>query len=250
MITVRRVLCPVDFLEYSKRALSHASAIAERNRAGLTVLHVEDVLLAAARAKVDRYSNGFLAAEDELRAFVGSVVPRRSNVRTIVTSGNPVTNIVEHATRHSDLIVMGTGGRAGVSRLVLGSVTEGVVARATCPVLTIPPGAHPPDTRLESHERILCASDFSPSCRLALDVAMSLADRDARLIFMSSRYQLQRRGCGPARLTGMSSTLARWAGSSAAFLPARCSGVIPKWSWPMETLPRPSCRSPRARTSI
>ena len=54
MIELRRLLCPVDFSEHSQRALRHALTIARRHESEVTVLHVEDMLLGAARAEVSR----------------------------------------------------------------------------------------------------------------------------------------------------------------------------------------------------
>jgi nucleotide-binding universal stress UspA family protein len=99
-----------------------------------------------------------------------------------------VVEIIDQASRDSsDLIVMGTRGRSGVARAVLGSVTERVLRQARCPVMTIPPAAPGPAINevVEPFDSILCASDFSPSCRKALDLALSMAqEADARLILL------------------------------------------------------------------
>jgi nucleotide-binding universal stress UspA family protein len=76
----------------------------------------------------------------ELRRMLGNVVPTDHNVpfehRLLV--GEPATAIVEDAEKEgADLIVMGTHGRTGLSRLLMGSVAEAVVRRAKCPVLTV-----------------------------------------------------------------------------------------------------------------
>jgi nucleotide-binding universal stress UspA family protein len=77
---------------------------------------------------------------------------------------------------HSDLIVMGTHGRSGLERFMLGSITEKVLRHAGCPVLTVPPRVadavpFPPVI----FKRIVCAVDFSDCSMRALDYAMSLA---------------------------------------------------------------------------
>lgn len=96
------------------------------------------------------------------------------NVRVHIATGDAVSGILEHATREaSDLIVMGTNGRSGMARAVLGSVTERVVRQSTTPVLTVPPSAELRDSNeLIPFDPILCASDFSPECRRALDLAI------------------------------------------------------------------------------
>jgi nucleotide-binding universal stress UspA family protein len=92
-----------------------------------------------------------------------------------VREGHPATETVRVAQEvGADLIVMGTHGRTGFQRFVLGSVTETVLRRAPCPVLTVPPRAsdHP---RSMFFKRILCASDFSPASEAAVRYAASLA---------------------------------------------------------------------------
>jgi nucleotide-binding universal stress UspA family protein len=96
-----------------------------------------------------------------------------------------VTGILERArTLPADLVVMGTHGRGGFDRLALGSVTEEILRKAPCPLLTISrpaQGVQP----LPLFKRILCASDFSESAVRALDFALSLAqEADARLILL------------------------------------------------------------------
>src|SRR5262249_49240582 len=99
-------------------------------------------------------------------------------------AGGPVTEILAQAADMSaDLLVLGTHGRSGFERLFLGSVTEKVLRKASCPVLTVPPGL--PDAVPASPIRyacILCPVDFSESSLRALEYALSLAqETDARL---------------------------------------------------------------------
>ena len=70
---------------------------------------------------------------------------------------------------------MGTHGRRGFKRLLLGSVTETVLREAPCPVLTVPPSAHAASTEAVTFKRILCPIDFSPSALQALGFALDLA---------------------------------------------------------------------------
>ena len=99
--------------------------------------------------------------------------------------GPAVRGILDQAAAlRSDLIVMGTRGRSGLARVLLGSVTERVLREARCPVITIPL-ALSRDASLgdEPWSPILCATDFSRSCMKALDFALwSTREEDARLI--------------------------------------------------------------------
>ena len=189
MIQLRRLLCPVDFSEPSQRALRHALTIARRHESEVTVLHVEDMLLGAARAEVSVRAEFMPRPQDELRAFVEETgLSDLDRFKIVMMAGDAVGEIIEQASRgSSDLIVMGTRGRSGVARALLGSVTERVLRQARCPVMTIPPAAPGPAMNdvVEPYDPILCASDFSPSCRKGLDLALSMAqEADARLILL------------------------------------------------------------------
>jgi nucleotide-binding universal stress UspA family protein len=84
---------------------------------------------------------------------------------------------------NADLIVMGTHGRSGVDRVLIGSVTEKVLRKAACPVLTVPPAA--PDAVPATpvlYKNIVCPVDFSDASMRALEYALSLArEADAHL---------------------------------------------------------------------
>jgi nucleotide-binding universal stress UspA family protein len=91
-------------------------------------------------------------------------------------AGDASTTIVDEAvTSGADVIVMGTHGRRGFKRLLLGSVTETVLREAPCPVLTVPPHVSADGTRVVVFKRILCPIDFSPSSLQALGFALDLA---------------------------------------------------------------------------
>jgi nucleotide-binding universal stress UspA family protein len=185
MITLKRILCPVDFSEPSKRALRHALAIARWHESHLTVLYVEDVLLHAASVEASGYHDLPERQDQELREFVGAAGGSDRGVTTVIDSGDAVSGILTRATRDaSDLIVMGTNGRSGLARAILGSVTERVVRQASIPVLTIPPSAELPESdALMPFDPILCASDFSPASGQALDLAIVMGqEADARVI--------------------------------------------------------------------
>ena len=118
---------------------------------------------------------------DELEQFVKGAgdVP----VTATVAEGNVVAAIVRRAAAlDADLVVMGTHGRSGFERLMLGSVTERVLVKTALPVLTVP--ARAPDTVPSAvlFSRILCAVDFSAASMKALGMAATLAkDAGAQL---------------------------------------------------------------------
>ena len=180
MIQIRRILCPVDFSEFSRRALDHAAALSRWYEAALTVVHVspltptvfglEPAPSEAMLAPFDREAVG-----RELRTFVGETAESRPEPQLRVLAGPTVGTILSLASETAtDLIVLGTHGRTGFERFMLGSVTEKIVRKASCPVLTVPRRAEgAPEKALFG--RILCGVDFSDASRRAADYALSLA---------------------------------------------------------------------------
>jgi len=141
---VLRVLCPVDFSESSRRALKYAAALTGQFRGRLTVVFVEDLLLASAAAAGYDQSALMRASMRELRRFVNRTLGRTGarSVDCSVSLGVPAREIEKVAKRRrADLVVMGTHGHRGPKRLFFGSTTRDVLRRATVPVLAVPPGA-------------------------------------------------------------------------------------------------------------
>ena len=195
---IHRILCPVDFSEPSRRALHYALAVARWHESEITVVHVDDVLLHAATIEGGGHPDMVERQYQALHDFIEEAGGANRNVRVHIASGRVVPGILERATRDaSDLIVMGTNGRSGLARAVLGSVTEDVVRQAAIPVLTIPPSADVGEFELLPFDPILCASDFSSACRRALDLSIVMGqEADARLILLHA-LQLPRVDQGP-----------------------------------------------------
>jgi nucleotide-binding universal stress UspA family protein len=184
MIEIRNILCPVDFSDYSRRALDHAIAIARWYKSTVTVLQVYS------SAPVAAFGPGPVVFEPivltpsdreqllaDTRAFAETPSAPGVVIEAVVREGNTASEILEQATSmKADLLVIGTHGRSGFERFVLGSVAEKVLRKATCPVMTIPrrlPDAEPAGPVL--FKRILCPVDFSESSLHALKYATSLA---------------------------------------------------------------------------
>jgi nucleotide-binding universal stress UspA family protein len=187
MIAIRRILCPVDFSRFSQHALQQATALAREFGAELTVLHACAVApvtslapigapLALEPARLGTEERRAITAE--LREFIGDAGAAGRPVMTQIVEKDPVAAIVETAARWpADLIVLGTHGRSGFERLLLGSVAEKVLRKAPCPVLTVPNRVLSPRQDL-GFSRIVCALDFSAASLRALDYAVSLAAPD------------------------------------------------------------------------
>lgn len=129
MTALQSILVPVDGFPASLAALDHAVALAEDYGAKIELLQV--IPDAAASAGVTGDTQGAVdAALERARLVLGERVARRT------AKGEPVAQIIAAAAGF-DLVVMGTNGRVGRLHEVLGSVAEGVVRNAPCPVLTV-----------------------------------------------------------------------------------------------------------------
>jgi len=131
-----RILVPTNFSAPSEAALAYGREIAERFDAALHLIYVtENPFLRA--AVVDRRS----LDEAHLRWLQDRLTDadlRRGAVAIVEQSDEPDSEILRYAkSANIDLIVMGTHGRTGVARVVLGSVAEAVVRASACPVLTV-----------------------------------------------------------------------------------------------------------------
>jgi nucleotide-binding universal stress UspA family protein len=197
VIDINRILCPVDFSEFSRHALEHAALLARWYESTLTVMHaypqaVGPVIfagdpVAVPLGPVQTPGEVREQALAELADFAASVKATGVRLMLEVRPGNAVPNILDLAkSLPADVIVIGTYGRSGIDRLVLGSVAEKVLRKASCPVMTVPPPVStPPGTAAVLFNRILCATDFSDSSVKALQYALSLAqEANAELLLM------------------------------------------------------------------
>jgi nucleotide-binding universal stress UspA family protein len=180
VIALARILCPIDFSEFSARAVACAGALARQHGARLLLFHVAYVQVppaafGAGPGPLLLDEPALRALDAELRAFAAPHVDAGLAIEARVVQGAAAPEIVAAAAdSHADLIVLGTHGRSGFERLMLGSVADKVVRKAPCPVLTVPRAAED-DTASPLFSRILCATDFSEGSRAALPWALGLA---------------------------------------------------------------------------
>lgn len=141
MLRLQRILVPIDFSEDSQRALHVAQSLARDHGAVL--------LIAAAAPPPPPVTESILPASEypglvaAIRRDLDGVAATVKDlpVETHVTGGEPGPAIVAIANNcDADLIVMGTHGRSGINRILMGSVAEYVLRHARCPVLTMKPG--------------------------------------------------------------------------------------------------------------
>jgi len=127
----KKVLCPVDFSEESRSALRVAVDLARRFGAELTLFHA-DTSVSTVLKDVESAHGGLEAWKRDAEA------QGAASVTTATRAGEPQLAIVEQADSGGfDLIVMGTHGRTGRDRSLIGSVAENVVRRSRVPVLTV-----------------------------------------------------------------------------------------------------------------
>ncbi|NCY01489.1 MAG: universal stress protein [Planctomycetia bacterium] len=130
------ILVPTDFSTASDAALPHAEALARQKSAKLLILHVEEPPLAYGAGEL--YYGLPEPGSDRILTMLQQVKPADPAVPFThrLTIGDPAGEIVRIAGEEAaDMIVLGTHGRTGMTRMLMGSVAEAVVRRAPCPVL-------------------------------------------------------------------------------------------------------------------
>lgn len=135
-MNIKKILCPIDFSDFNESANAYASVLAKSTGAEIVYLHVSlpDVPFGSyAYVDPEQEEKQVLKQLETIRPTVDGI--RASHV---VECGPPKDRIVEYANENEiDLIVMGTHGRSGLGRLLMGSVAEAVVRKAECPVLAL-----------------------------------------------------------------------------------------------------------------
>jgi nucleotide-binding universal stress UspA family protein len=145
MIDLHRILVPTDFSKHSQNALKYAAAFAEKFGAEIFLLHVvQDLALfipeavSVAPPVVPPVEQLTAAVREALDRFVRENNLQGLTVHKEVREGTPFYEIIQAAREQDvDLIIMGTHGHSGLAHVLLGSVTEKVVRKAPCPVLTV-----------------------------------------------------------------------------------------------------------------
>ncbi|MDR4506135.1 MAG: universal stress protein [Candidatus Scalindua sp.] len=142
MIKLKKILCPIDHSDCSKEALKYAVSFALREEALLYLLHVIDIrtfdenLDTITKQMPDDKSIRQL--REKLLECVPEEIRSDMKIEAIVVQGIPFVEIISAAKQHNvDMLVLGTHGRTGLAHIMLGSVSEKVVRKAPCPVLTV-----------------------------------------------------------------------------------------------------------------
>ncbi|WP_029895989.1 universal stress protein [Desulfohalovibrio reitneri] len=149
MIQVKKILCAVDFSEFSPHVAEYAATLAKAMGSEVRVLYVAPSL--------SQYV-GFHVPPSSIESFVEDIVSGaektmeqflEDHFKDVQATGEVVTGyageeiLTQAKESGADLIVMGTHGRQGIDRILFGSVAEKVVKSAGCPVLTVRPDFKP-----------------------------------------------------------------------------------------------------------
>lgn len=183
------ILFPTDFSVFSEAALPYAETLARRYGATLYPAHVVPPEPYPA-LPIEPFPVGldyaYKAAEEGLARVVALEELKDIPHHILLKQGqlwDVMAGMIER--NRIDLIVLGTHGRTGLSRLAMGSVAEEIYRRASCPVLCVGPKVPHEATEAPEVRRILFATDFSPASGAALPYALTLAEESqARMVML------------------------------------------------------------------
>jgi len=181
-IKLNNILLLTDFSSPSEHAMPFAAAMARRFQSKIFVTHVlppvpmEPIPIEPMPLDLDALKQN---AEQRLQEIGASALLDGIDHEQILFEG-PIESSVHRISRQHDidLIILGTHGRAGIKKLLLGSVAEKIFRNASCPVLTV--GPHVPAYSQERDRigNVLFATDFSPASTKALPFAVALAQEN------------------------------------------------------------------------
>jgi nucleotide-binding universal stress UspA family protein len=179
-ISLRNILYATDFSSCSEAALPYAIGVSRRYHGVLNIVSVVSAEICGDAQSPDPFYFRH-SAEDKMTHLVTSEIFQGINHQeSIEESEGDISLVLTELMRNLkiNLVVLGTHGRGGMKKILLGSVSEEIVYSAHCPVLTVGPGVSPkpiPELRLR---RILCATDLLPSSAKALAYALWLAQHE------------------------------------------------------------------------
>ena len=135
-MNIRNILCPVDFSSSSDAALALASSLARERDAVLYIIHVEENPVPSGPGLGGQLPSPLHRDQHELWATLPSATEVTFHQELLL--GDAAQEITRFASEHDvDLIVIGSHGRTGLSRMLMGSVAEAVMRRAPVPVLSV-----------------------------------------------------------------------------------------------------------------
>ena len=144
MDTIKKILVPIDFSNYSKNALRYAVNFAKKFNSKIYLVYVVEPVIYPSDFSMGQVTFPVAdiemndRAKDELDNLAKSEIGSEIEVETIIKTGKPFVEINETASELDiDLIIIATHGHTGMEHLLFGSTAEKVVRKAPCPVLTL-----------------------------------------------------------------------------------------------------------------
>ena len=141
---IKKILVPIDFSNYSKKALHYTVSFAQQFNSEIDLVYVIEPIiypadLSMGQLVIPQTNLDFQEkAEEELKELAQSEIGDLLNYNIFVRTGKPFMEIIEAAKEiDADLIIIATHGHTGVEHLLFGSTSEKVVRKAPCPVLTL-----------------------------------------------------------------------------------------------------------------
>jgi nucleotide-binding universal stress UspA family protein len=243
MLEIRRILCPTDFSDASRHALDHAIVIAGWYGSRISALHVGNPMIVLTPPVLfAEFPHDALPGEtnrqrweEQLRTWVSPATGAGIQTDVLVDEGYPAARILEHArSLPADLIVIGTHGQGGFERLVLGSVAEKVLRKASCPVLTVPPPTV--STSRLPFKHLLCPVDFSDSSIAALRLAFSLAQESSANLTLLHVFEWPSDEASARRVLETSEFHRQWEAETRHQLEVLIPDDVRTWCTPEPTL--------------
>jgi len=184
-VTIKKVLYATDFSEASMSALPLAAGVARQYGSQLSIIHIWSTLppvLTGPQVGINPIPpmNEYDRAEEYARSEMDRILQNSAlnglAARGVVLLGAPVEEIDRIVREEGfDLLVIGTHGQTGFKHMVMGSVTEDICRKVTCPVLTVGPKIDTQSTHFEHLKHILVPTDLSDESRAVLPYIASLA---------------------------------------------------------------------------
>ena len=138
MFKIHTILCPIDFSDASRKAVRYAHEFAVTTRAQIFLLNVVDIPIESILNNVQLDEDLEKSALENLDVVKNELLSEGLRVESAVKIGDPAEVIIDHAAKLDvNLIIMGSHGKKGLSRLIMGSVAEMVLRNADCPVLIV-----------------------------------------------------------------------------------------------------------------
>lgn len=181
-LSLKTILFTTDFSPASQAALPYVQALVRWYGSKVIVAHsvpLEPALSVPMDATPLNMNLSWQEAQNKMMAFLRTDPLPGIVHETVLEEGELWDVLSDLIRRHDiDLVVLGTHGRQGLKKLVLGSAAEQIFRLASCPVLTVGPKAVQPAVQFENWRRILFATDFSAGSLKALPYALSMAEEN------------------------------------------------------------------------